>query len=303
MAIRYNVADLSDISLITETAEGHQWMGDSVSFQHQQGNHFDVIFNLTDENHHFQLALQDIDLSLFIPTAPKTVQGIQKLTRWFLTEREFNRQHVIFEPESKHVHLLREFAGYSPQALSISLTNGCLGAGYWEFSILAQTGNGDSEKIYQGYFTFPRGAYARLVSQLNSAPYWRQARNLEAWPRFRFLSGMTFDLDALRQVNRSEAAPITDLASERILAMNEQVKKANLIVYADDSSAEDIKTWENLRQGNLKFQSFVQPGIYDPNSLWESDFSQLATVKGSTARQIFILPFESIVVGNRDCVC
>ena len=58
------------------------------------------------------------------------------------------------------------------------------------------------------------------------------------------------------------------------------------MVYANDTERANIRTWEELRQADLKFQSFVTPGIYDEDQLWDSDFSQLAKVVGATGRQI-----------------
>lgn len=282
---RYSNQTLSDISLMTEAVDGHQWVGQDISFQQVSGNQFDVHFALDGGGLPSDLRLQNIDLSLMIPEVPMMAQGDATLTQWFLTEREFNRQRVIFEAGSAHIDLPNGFAGYAAEDISISLTNNCLGAGYWELAVFAQTETG-AEKIYQGYFTFPRGAYANLVAQLNPTNYWQQARTMEAWPGFRFLSGRAMDLAQLRTVQQEQSVPVNDLQAETIFAAGEQVKKADLMVYAEGQDASQINTWQDLRQADLKFQSFTTPGIYDPSRLWESDYSQLATVTGGTARQI-----------------
>ncbi|MDJ0704672.1 MAG: hypothetical protein QNJ46_15420 [Leptolyngbyaceae cyanobacterium MO_188.B28] len=283
---RYGPDALADISIMTEPVENHQWVGEGLSFQQQRGAQFDIVLTLTHASQSAQLRMPNVDLKLFIPKSPETAQGNPDLTRWFLTEREFNRQQVIFEVGSESSQWPEGFSGYNAEDLSIALTNNCLGAGYWEVAVFAQTENGDNETIYQGYFNFPRGAYASLIAQLNPTKYWRQARNLENWPGFRFLSGMAFDLDALRQVNQEQAAPVLDLATESIIAVDEQVEKADLVVYAENTSAQNINTWGDLRQANLKFQSFLHPGVYNPNRLWESDYDQIANVTGATVRQI-----------------
>lgn len=282
---RYGKTDLNNILLTTDAVEGHQWVGENISFHQIEGNQFDVVFALNNDGSSEELALENIDLSLFIPTVPDSARNNEALTKWFLIEREFNRQRVIFEAGSQHINLPEGFAGYDSEDLSISLTNNCLGAGYWELAVSVQHEDGSSEKIYQGYFTFPRGAYAGLVAQLNPTHYWKEVRRLEAWPGFGFLSGMTFDVSALRQVAQEEEVAITDFESNSILAVNEQVSKADLVVY-QDTPAKDIETWADLRQADVKFQSFVAPGVYDPNQLWGTDYAQLATVESSTARQI-----------------
>ena len=305
---RYRDRALSRIPLLTEAVDGHAWAGEGISFQQLEGDQFDVSFSLSqgkannasaNSDDVAQLVLRDIDLTLLMPEVPVHAQRNEALTRWFLTEREFNRQRVIFEPGSPHIDLGKdlpaELAGYDPEDLSIALTNNCLGAGYWELAVSVAGEDGSSEKIYQGYFTFPRGVYAEIVAWLNSSAYWQQARTMEAWPGFRFLSGLPFSLETLRQVKAETAVPVTDLKAEEIIATDEQVKKQNLIVYADGTNGEDMRTWEDLRQADLKFQSFVPPGIYDASRLWKSDFSQLATVVGATGRQITsTLPLESL---------
>lgn len=292
---RYGNPSLTGLNLTNETVDGHAWAGEDISFQQIAGNQFNVSFQLTDlslshnnknniKDRATELTLQNIDLSLMIPTVPATAHGNKALTQWFLTEREFNRQRVIFEPGSPHIQLPASLGPYAPQDISIALTNNCLGAGYWELAVYAQTDTGN-EKIYQGYFTFSRRAYAGLINQFNPTHYWQQVRTMEAWPGFKFLSGLPFSLEALRTVVSEQTVPVTDLKSEPILAANEQVDKADLVVYKNET-AESIETWEELRQADLAFHSFVPPGIYNPNRLWDADFSQLATLTQATARQV-----------------
>lgn len=282
---RYGNPSLLELTLQNEPVEGDRWVGDNVSFEQIDGNQFDVSFTLEQDGISTDLMLQDIDLSLFIPTVPTMAHGNEGLTRWFLTEREFNRQRVIFQPGSPHINLSNDLGGYAPEDLSIGLTNNCLGAGYWELAVYAHTETG-TETIYQGYFNFSRQAYAGLVGQMNPGTnYWQQARTMEPWPGFKFLTGLTFDLAALRTVQLEQAVPVQDLKSEPIFAEKEQVSKASMIVYGNDST-DEVRTWEDLRQADLKFHSFLVPGIYDSDRLWNSDFSQLSEVTGATDRQV-----------------
>lgn len=281
---RYGNPSLVGLTLQNETIDGHRWIGKDISFQQINGNQFDVSFTLNHGGATTDLMLQNIDLSLMIPMVPTMAHGSETLTQWFLTEREFNRQRVMFEPGSAHINLPNGLGEYAPEDISIGLTNNCLGAGYWELAVYAHTDTG-KEKIYQGYFTFSRRAYAGLIAQMNPTHYWQQARTMEGWPGFKFLSGLAFDLPALRTVQSEQLVPVKDLKSEPILAAKEQVSKSDLIVYGNGNASE-IGTWEELRQADLQFQSFVKPGIYDPSRLWNSDYSQLANVTQATARQV-----------------
>ncbi|MEO0870076.1 MAG: hypothetical protein AAFY17_16925, partial [Cyanobacteria bacterium J06642_11] len=152
---RYGQSSLADMPLQTEAVDGHRWVGEDITFEQIQGHQFNVSFTLHQGGSPVELKLQDIDLSLVIPTVPTVAQESRSLTRWFLTEREFNRQRVVFEPGSTHIQLPAGLGDYAPEDISIAITNNCLGAGYWELAISAKTDTG-SEKIYQGYFTFSR---------------------------------------------------------------------------------------------------------------------------------------------------
>ncbi|MEM6252374.1 MAG: hypothetical protein AAF821_05575 [Cyanobacteria bacterium P01_D01_bin.156] len=281
---RYGQSSLAELPLETEAIEGHSWVGEDITFEQIENYQFNVDFTLNHGDTTTKLRLQDIDLSLMIPTVPTMARDNEALTQWFLTEREFNRQRVIFETGSSHIQLPTGLGNYALEDISIALTNNCLGAGYWELAVYAQTETGN-EKIYQGYFTFSRRAYADLVHQLNPTRYWQQARTMEAWPGFRFLSGLKFSLSNLRTVESEQIVPVDDLKSEEILIAREQESKAGLIFNPNGENSR-IRTWEELRQTALAFQSFVPPGIYAPRHLWKSDFSQLTEVTQATARQI-----------------
>ena len=100
---RYGNPSLEAIALSTKTVEGHRWVGEDISFQQTEGNLFDVTFTLREGETKSHLTLEGIDLSLLIPTVPLTAHGNETLVQWFLTEREFNRQRVIFEAGSPHI--------------------------------------------------------------------------------------------------------------------------------------------------------------------------------------------------------
>ena len=276
---RYGNKNIEQIALQTP-AEDATFMGSNISFQVGENYQTDVAFDIAGPDGETTLNLRDIDLSRFIPQVPEFAKDDPALTRWFLTEREFNRQRVIFAAGSEHIDIPGGFGGYSADQLSIGLTNNCLGAGYWELAIYAETPTG-RETIYQGYFDFSRGAYADMVAELNPTSYWSQARTMEAWPGFGFLKGMQFDLGAFRDVVKESEVTATDFANEEIMALGEQDKKSNLIVGEIAGT-----TWADLRSSDLQFQSFVPPGVYEEDKLWGSDYSQIETLDKVIGREI-----------------
>lgn len=280
---RYSDHNIEQMALQTPDEES-VFTGSNISFQlddnFQTNFQTDVAFDIAGPDGETTLHLRDIDLSRFIPQVPEMAEGNPELTRWFLTEREFNRQRVMFSVGSEHIDVPGGFGGYSEDQLSIGLTNNCLGAGYWELAIYAETPTG-RETVYQGYFDFAKGTYADMVSQFNSTSYISQARNMEAWPGFRFLNGMAFDIGALRTVTSESEVEATDWADEEIMAFGEQEKKANLIIGEIAGP-----TWADLRASDLKFQTFVPPGIYDPDIHWGSDYTQISTLDRVIGREI-----------------
>lgn len=279
----YSQTDIGNISLETEAVKGHAYKGQLIHFEQVQGGTYDISFSLRHQQSHTELTLKDINLSLMIPMAPMRARHSKNLVRWFLSEREFNRQRIIFAAGSSHIKLSDGLGGYRSEQISISLTNNCLGAGHWELAVSAVDESGESQKVYQGYFDFPKGAYAELVAQANATSYLAQARTMEAWPGFRFLSRLPFDLASLRQVNEARSVAATDLATEPVLVAEEQMDKAKLMV---TESSEALLTWANLRSSKITYQSFVPPGIYLPERSWDSDYSQIAHLQGAVVRNI-----------------
>ncbi|MEO0378424.1 MAG: hypothetical protein AAF329_28285 [Cyanobacteria bacterium P01_A01_bin.17] len=279
----YHQTDISNVPLETETVDGYSYVGQAIQFEQVRDDIYHISFNLEHGQSQTELTLNNVDLSLMIPKVPERARGNKDLIRWFLSEREFNRQRVTFAAGSSHVDLPDGLGGYGPEQISVSLTNNCLGAGHWELAVSAVDENDQSQKIYQGYFDFPKGAYASLIAQANATSYMGQARTMEAWPGFRFLSGLPFDLASLRQVDEEHSVIATDLATEPVIAAKEQVEKAELMVA---QSPEVPVTWADLRASEITYQSFVPPGIYLPERAWGSDYSQIAHLQGAVVRDI-----------------
>lgn len=107
---------------------------------------------------------------------------------------------------------------------------------------------------------------------------------MEAWPGFNFFKGMPFDLEALRKVDSEYEVTAKSLDDEAVLVENEQETKANLIVY--NGVGQQPQTWQEMRQAQVQFQSFVPPGIYDESRLWDTNYSEIASFSGATVRKV-----------------
>ena len=282
--MKYANRNLSEIALTSKPVSGQlTYVGEDIRFTSTDAGLYDISFDLEGEGVSETLSLRNVDLNLFIPRVPEHVQGNAELVRWFLSEREFNRQRSIFSPGSEHIDAPNGFAGYDSDQLVIALTNNCLGAGYWELAVSVVEEDGSTRKIYQGFFDFPMGTYAEMVRNSNpEVSYIAHARSMEPWLGFDFLKGSPFAIDQLRTVASEQIVEASDRADAAVLVRNEQADKADLVVY-DGSPWE---TYAELRQSRVKFQSFVDPGIYTERRLWDSNLSEIATLDHAVVRQV-----------------
>ncbi|MEM8641515.1 MAG: hypothetical protein AAGG51_22270 [Cyanobacteria bacterium P01_G01_bin.54] len=286
---RYGSESLARLPIASDPDLKTNWMGRSITFEPNSSpataeQHYTINILLQQGQQTIPVQLKNIDLSLMLPQAPEPFQAVSSLSQWFLTEREFNRQRVMFTPGSEHLVLPENIDGYDAEQISVAITNNCLGAGYWEVALYADNANagGDRQKIYQGYFTFPRRAYGQLVAQLNDTDYLSLISSMEGWIGFNFHRGRFFNLAALRAVETEVIVAGRDRAQEAVLTQGEQAQKAQLVV-----AAQPPETWQDLREQTVQFQSFVPPGIYKPEAIWEMHLSELAHLSGAIARQVW----------------
>jgi hypothetical protein len=279
---RYFNGDTTGITLVDDPKGKSDYTGDGITLTQIDGMTFDVSAALKKGDSITNVTLAGIDLGLMIPTTPEAIRGHKDLEKWFLSEREFNRQRVGFAPDSPHIQL-EKGSELDGKEISVNLTNNCLGSGRWEFTVFSEE-NGEKERLYQGFFSFPIQRYRELFEVANQTSYWNHAKSMEGWPGFNFLKGMPFDLETLRKVDSEYEVTARSLDDESILTKSEQETKANLIVYND--AGRQPQTWQEMRQAQVQFQSFVPPGIYDESRLWDTNYSEIANFSGATVRQV-----------------
>jgi hypothetical protein len=277
---RYGNNNLTQFSAPLTELEMGNYSGKSIEFRQVEETNFDVSIDWVGTEIDRPVILKNIDLSLFIPTAPLSVRGNSQLQRWFILEREFNRQKVVFSANSNHLQL-PDIPGYRPEELSVSLTNNCLSAGYWEFAVTADR-DGKQTKLYQGYFSFPIGRYKKLFETYNKASYWMYLPTLEAWKKPNFMSGVLFDLSAVRSARSESPVEADSLRFEKVLVLGEQKDKEKLILEGKNK----IDRWQDLLDSQIAFQSFVAPGTYEPQKPFNTHYGEISRFKGVILRKI-----------------
>ncbi len=80
------------------------------------------------------------------------------MERIALTNRQWNRQQVRFDPHSSHIEVSGGDGFERDHLYSAALARNCLNAGLWEVLLFTQE-NGHKALYYQNWFTFPLGHY------------------------------------------------------------------------------------------------------------------------------------------------
>lgn len=231
-----------------------------VRIQHHQNNQFDLIF-LPGNQESAKIFFKNINAGLMTPSVPEWVKNDENLTRIALTDRQWNRQQVIFKSPDFEViggdgiekHLIYE----------AHLAKNCLNAGFWEILLFSKKNN-KKELVYQGWFTFPLGYYKAIFEHNTGFSYWRHASYLESWIT---PEGLELDLNQLRTVTRTYPLVLTQDIDEPIALDGEQVNKHKNII-----SNHSLNQFKDYMNNEVAFSTFIPPGIYQKNKPWKHEY-------------------------------
>jgi hypothetical protein len=253
-----------------------QYQGRRLVLTLRGGTRFDFVFE-SDHPDVSTIAVRDIDVALITPNLPQWTKGDPALERIALTDRQWNRQQVSFERSSPHVEVSGG-DGFERERLShVDLAKNCLNAGLWEIQLFVQEG-GQKALYYQGWFTFPLGHYRALFETNTGLPYAEHAHYLEHWfdP-----TGTVMPLAKLRRVLEEREVATRWDPSEPIIAAGEQVRKQRTTL------ATNVRKWGDLFDGReVRFATFVPPGLYRVDHPRSSDYPSLAGLEKVIHRKI-----------------
>jgi uncharacterized membrane protein YdjX (TVP38/TMEM64 family) len=253
-----------------------QYSGRRLHLVQKDDTHFDFILEPTND-HTATIAFRDIDVSLMTPAEPAWTHGDAGLERIALTDRQWNRQQVRFEPNSPHVKVSGGDGFEKANLFSAELAKNCLNAGLWEVLLFTKE-DGNKALYYQNWFNFPLGHYAHLFERGTGLPYWRHWYYLEHWfdP-----AGTPVRLDGLRNVTREAEATVRFDPGEAILAAGEQVRKQRTVL------AENLRRWQDFSEGpRVRFATFIPPGRYSVAQPWKNEFWRFARLDRAVWREI-----------------
>jgi hypothetical protein len=271
---RYHVANHMLVEVQTFTPEEYpdnpamlsQHYGDyshpKVVIKRNQNNLFDLVF-LPGNDKSANIVFRNIDINLMTPSLPSWVKGNKALTRIALTDRQWNRQQVIFNRGTENLAVTGGDGVEKKQVYQAHLAKNCLNAGLWEVLLYSKEKN-KKTVLYQGWFTFPLGYYKTIFQQNTGLSYWKHAPYLEHWVT---PESLQVDLGKLREVIEVYPLVLTQDMDEKIAVDGEQIhKKKNII------SKNKLNTFKDYMQEDVSFSTFSPPGIYQKNKPWQHEY-------------------------------
>ena len=251
-----------------------RYNGRSLNLVQRDATHFDFVFTGKDA-HLARIAFRNIDVSLMTPSLPEWAKADAGVRRIALTDRQWNRQQVRFEPAEIEID---GGDGFEKSVLvSAELAKNCLNAGLWELLLFTKEG-GEKTLYYQGWFTFPLGQYRKLFEQNTGLPYWQHAYYLEHWfdP-----AGTPIPAEALRTVVYERTVPTAYDPHERIISGGEQNRKRRTTM------AENVVDWGDFTgPKKIRFAAFIPPGRYSVTNPWKNEYRRLDTFRDAVLRDV-----------------
>lgn len=242
----------------------------------KDATHFDFILEPTDDGT-AKIVFRDIDVSLMTPGEPQWTKQDADLQRIALTDRQWNRQQVRFDPNSSHVEISGGDGFERDNLYSVELAKNCLNAGLWEILLFVKE-DGRKALYYHNWFTFPLGHYKRVFEHNTGVSYWDHWYKLEHWSN---PQGTPVRLESLRKVTSEREVEAKFDLQEPIIVAGEQVRKRRT------TNGANLRTWGDFFDGrSVQFASFVPPGWYDVRKPWKNEYGRLSQFEKAILRKI-----------------
>ncbi len=278
--------------------------GRSLKLTQLDDTHFNFTLSPTVDNRVSTVTFKNIDLELFVPKLSDWVkqdEGLEKIT---LVDREWNRQQVSFLPDSEHIEISGGDGFEASNIHSLHLARNCLNAGLWEVLLFVKE-DGGKKLYYQGWFDFPLGHYKNIFEDINSVSYWKHWSRLEHWHD---PEGTEINLHLLRMVTSERQVSVDPLPNEKIIVAGEQRRKIRTL-----NAETNFLTWQDIykQPKKIQFASFVPPGQYKLDHVWENKYWQIgefdsalmrdiASASGETSLQELEITFKDTQSGEKN---
>lgn len=204
---------------------------------------WDFTFLTKDSNN---IRLEQVDVSEFIPTIPRSIQSDDYLSYISCINQEWNRNQVRFNAN--------EFSSSISSIVRVDLARNCLNAYLWEIIVYIEEA-GQVLPYAHGWFDFPHASYAQLFEQKNNIKFAKYQAALENWvdPPNKLV-----DLSLLRKPIDTISTNFKDLSDAMYPLKAARQKKYKEIIYPDTFS-----TMRDLQSDSSLFATFTPPGFYN----------------------------------------
>lgn len=253
-----------------------RYSGRQLRLTQRSETHFDFRLESSDTNNS-TIVWPNVDVSLFATGQPEWTRRHAGNQLIALTDREWNRQQVVFKPGSNRVEILGGDGWERTNLFTAEIAKNCLNAGLWELLLFTREGGG-KKLYYQAWFTFPLGHYRRLVERNAGVPYRDLWHRLEHW---RDPEGTIVDLAGLRRVVSEHPAAITEDRDGPVLTAGEQSRKVRT------TQVRNVRRYRDWFDGRpVTFGSFIKPGRYDNDVPHGNEYWRVREFIGGTWRRI-----------------
>lgn len=234
-----------------------------------------------------KIRIKNIDVGLMTPSIPAWIQKNPNLIRIALTDRQWNRQQVLFQPNGPHVEIQGGNGFEKNHTYSVEIAKNCLNAGLWEI-LLFKKENGKKVLYYHGWFTFPLGYYRQIFEKNTGLSYLRHWYYLEHWVD---PENTLINLNKLRKVTSSQNIELQVNFKEQAIARGEQINRKKNII-----ANKPIQSFADYYKNPVKFSTFLPPGIYRKDKPWSNEYWRIDNPVGAVLHNIVSPAFPSKVL-------
>ena len=253
-----------------------RYHGRTLRLVRRDATHMDFVFESSDTDT-AKVVFRNVDVSLMTPGEPEWTKSDAGLERIALTDRQWNRQQVSFDPRGEQVEITGGDGFETANLASAELAKNCLNAGLWEVLLFTKE-NGSKRLYYQGWFTFPLGHYRDLFEANTGRKYLDHWYKMEHWSD---PEGTPCPIDKLRTVQREWPCEAKFDPLEPLIAAGEQVRKARIV------DCRNVRCWQNFLDGRkVEFAAFIPPGRYETDAPRGHEFWRLAKFESAVLREV-----------------
>ncbi len=252
------------------------YRGRELTLIQKDSTHFDFVFE-PKSAHIAKVVFKNIDVAAMTPNLPEWANDDPGLRRIALTDRQWNRQQVQFDPASSNIEITGGDGFEKSNLMSVELAKNCLNAGLWEVMLFVKEG-GVKKLYYHGWFTFPLGHYRRIFEERTGLAYWKHWFYLEHWAD---PAGAYMPMEKLRRVLSEKIVAANFDSADRVISYGEQARKRRTVL------TPNLVKWADFYDGNeVEYATFIKPGRYSTQHVRHTEYWRMQKLEKAVLRDV-----------------